>query len=316
MSLTIDYDSVDFPAGGPVSNGYGTLKTSWNELLWSALTVGRPNTSYVFAYGDPSYYEALFRLSLIRMALEQSGPGGRRFRRTQAARMLDPTEKGAINYFLGLAVSKLFAARLLSVPWVLHLDVFATQLKKELASRSRPDLIGQDLNGDWLALECKGRISPPDGAAKLKAKEQAKRVTKVGGVAPTWNVGAVTYFRSDTLTFWWRDPPSGHPGRIMVDPYEEMWRFHYSQVLGLVVGDPESVGQMLNHEVRIRVEEADIEVGIHPVILPLLLHGKWDEARHEAVNNRFPEPYQRDGLAVVAGPSWLHRYQHVDGRRG
>src|SRR5512135_2066178 len=102
MPLRIDYDSDGFPPGSPVQNWPNTLDTSWNDVLWSAVTVGRPNRAYVFRGGLPSQYEALFRWSLVRMALEQSSTAATRLRRTEAARTLDPSEKGAVSYFLGL----------------------------------------------------------------------------------------------------------------------------------------------------------------------------------------------------------------------
>ena len=69
MSLMIPYDSQDFPSAYGI--GSGNLTTSWDDLLWAGLTVGRPNTAYVFQHGEASFYEALFRLSLIRMTVEQ-----------------------------------------------------------------------------------------------------------------------------------------------------------------------------------------------------------------------------------------------------
>ena len=112
-SLRIDYESEGFPSGGRVANRLGTLPISWSEILWAAVTVGRPNRQYVFRHGLASQYEALFRWSLVRMTLEQSGLAAYRLRRTDAARTLDPSEKGAVNYFLGLAICKLFAEKLL-----------------------------------------------------------------------------------------------------------------------------------------------------------------------------------------------------------
>ena len=70
MNLAIDYQSEGFAAGAPVPNVRGVLRTSWDELLWAAITVGRPNRHYVFKHGRSSGYEALFRWSLVRMALE------------------------------------------------------------------------------------------------------------------------------------------------------------------------------------------------------------------------------------------------------
>ena len=139
MSFMIPYESQDFPSTYGI--GSGNLSTSWDDLLWAALTVGRPNTAYVFRHGDASLYEALFRLSLIRMAVEQDCVG--ELNRTTAFAALDPTEKGAVSYFLGMAVCKLFAAKLLHAPWLLHLDVFRDSLNPLLLGRSRPDLVGR-----------------------------------------------------------------------------------------------------------------------------------------------------------------------------
>src|SRR5262245_45268802 len=107
--LRIPYEAVGFPHS--TTNGPAELSVTWDDLLWAAVTVGRPNRQYVFRHGDASVYEAIFRWSLVRMALEQMGPYGYRLRRTSAARTLDPSEKGAVNYFLGLTICKLFAAK-------------------------------------------------------------------------------------------------------------------------------------------------------------------------------------------------------------
>jgi hypothetical protein len=56
MTLRIDYQSQSFPV--PYNLGSSTFKTSWNELLWAAITIGRPSTYHVFRYGSPSFHEA------------------------------------------------------------------------------------------------------------------------------------------------------------------------------------------------------------------------------------------------------------------
>jgi len=120
--LRIPYESEDFPH--PTRNGSFELAVTWDDILWAAVMVGRPNRHYVFRHGRASHYEALFRLSLVRMALEQAGPNAYRLRRTSAAKTLDPTEKGAVSYFLGMTLCKLFASKLLNTPWLIHLDAF------------------------------------------------------------------------------------------------------------------------------------------------------------------------------------------------
>src|SRR5262245_4589045 len=142
-SLRILYQSESFPSGS-VANGFNDLSVSWDDILWAAVTVGRPYTYYVFGNNEAKTHEARFRLSLTRMALEQSGPAAYRLRSTEVAKKLDPTEKGAVSYFVGMTFCKLFADKLLDTPFVLHLDVFRSQLNPVLIGRSRPDLVGEE----------------------------------------------------------------------------------------------------------------------------------------------------------------------------
>jgi len=174
------------------------------------------------------------------MALEQAGPAARRLRRTDAAITLDPTEKGAVNYFLGMAICKLFAAKLLDAPWLLHLDVFGAQAGAVLRGRSRPDLIGENSAGQWISFESKGRISPPDASTKIKAKAQAIRCASVNRIPVSYHVAGITYFKKDVLQFYWCDPPSGSEAAprnaIRLSMNGDLYRYHY-QTLFELLGD-------------------------------------------------------------------------------
>jgi hypothetical protein len=311
MTLHIDYESDGFPVGCEVTNGPRRLQVSWNDLLWSALTVGRPNRHYVFRHGESSTYEALFRLSLVRLALEQSSPSGRVLRRTNAARSLDPTEKGVVNYFLGMAVAKLFAAECLDVPWMLHLDVFRPRLNAVLSGRSRPDLIGQDRSGKWVALECKGRLSPPSNDAKAKAKRQAQRVVSIGGQQPAMAIGAVTYFRKETLHFYWCDPEPLREVRNAIEvpaPTPEVWNQYYAPARGLFgAARLERRGEAF----WTRLEPADIEIGVHEKVWAALTRGDGSGAR-EAASSLVNVETHSDGLAVRAGDTWLKPFSEEE----
>jgi hypothetical protein len=304
--LRIDYQSVDFPPGVPVPNGYATLDTSWDEILWAALTVGRPNRQAVFQYGDASLYEAILRLSLVRMALEQRGPRGNRLRRTDAARTLDPTEKGAVNYFIGMTICKLFAARLLNAPWMLHLDVFRPALNPVLTGRSRPDLIGQRSSGEWIALECKGRISAPDSTAKQRAKDQASRCVSVQGAPVALHIGGISYLRSDVLQFYWRDPERGRGEPIEVPAQRDAWRYYYGPSFALA-------GPVRKDE---STRALDLRIEVFPAILSLMMSEAWDGAKdwcQEHADVLRGAGFQPDGLRIVAGHSWSEPFKDVVG---
>ncbi len=306
-SLTIPYTSARFPSSCGV--GSGTLNFSWDDLLWAAITIGRPNTAYVFQHGDASTHEALFRLSLVRMALEQV-PLSNRLHRTDAFRALDPTEKGAVSYFLGMAVCKLFASRLLSTPWLLHLDVFRNQLNPTtLGGRSRPDLVGQNASGAWHAFETKGRSSVPSSEDKRKAKAQAQRLVSVGGSACALHIGSFAFFRGDDLEFYWRDPEPEKLEPIEISVKDEDWANYYASALALA---SEPRRGLLSSE----FQGIDLKVEIHPKLRDLLLQGQWAAARSLATELRQQlesDGFHPDGLRVVAGSSWRRRLKAMEG---
>jgi hypothetical protein len=304
--LRIPYETEAFPSG-TVANGSTDLSVAWDDILWAAVTVGRPSRQYVFRHGSASMHEAVFRWSLVRMSLEQSGPRASRLRRTTAARTLDPSEKGAVNYFLGMTFCKLFAAKLLNTPWLLHLDVFRPALNPVLTGRSRPDLVGREQSSArWHAFECKGRISPPDATAKTKAKAQAQRLVSVSGTPCTLHVGAVTYLRGDALNFFWRDPPPENGRGIDVLLSRDSWMHYYAPVLGVVTRTDPGILQR-DEPTLVAVEGADVKVGIHPIIARHLANRQWERAQqaaNEAELDMSGEGYQPDGIKVVAGESW------------
>jgi hypothetical protein len=63
MMLGIPYETEGFPPG-VVANGVAELIVTWGDILWAAVTVGRPNCHHVFRHGAASVYEAVFRWSL------------------------------------------------------------------------------------------------------------------------------------------------------------------------------------------------------------------------------------------------------------
>ena len=302
-SFLIPYTSRDFPPG--IVAGQGYLKADWCDLLWAALTVGRPNTAYVFGHGDASHYEALFRLSLVRMALEER-PLSPWLHRTEAFRSLDPTEKGAVSYFLGMTVCKLFTEMFLDTTWLLHLDVFRDQLDPVLlGGRSRPDLLGEDSIGAWHAFECKGRSSVPNAEERRKAKLQAERLVRVGATNCSLHVGAISYFRQDRLEFHWRDPdPEVNAEEL--EPLElgrlpdNAWRHYYGPALAL----DNAGGTVAMSDTR---AGADVEIEIHPEIRERLMLEDWAGARSLAQRLQpalLEGGFRRDGLKVIAGESW------------
>ena len=110
----IAYKASGFSAPFTSVNGASDLNVSWQFLVWSAITVGRAELFDVTRYGEFSLFEIVYRTAILYANLYVDGTD--RLRQSAAYRGLDPSEKGAISYFLGMTMTKAFAEARLRVP--------------------------------------------------------------------------------------------------------------------------------------------------------------------------------------------------------
>lgn len=211
--MELHYTSHNFPLyRGPNFQGQNILNFTIQELFWSAITVGRANFTDVLRNGIYSQYEIMYRASLLVANLSLNG---QRLVKSSAYEHLDPSEKSAVSYFLGLTFTKLLSAKLLNMPWVMHVDVYRRQFEiggnaiNFRSSRSRPDLIGLDSGRNWIVLESKGRTNGVNLDLLDVAKEQTRKIRRIGGAYPTLRVGVVTHFPYGEVFVDWIDP-EGH----------------------------------------------------------------------------------------------------------
>lgn len=211
-ALQLKYNSYDFPTSYPgLSNGERVLVTELPEFLWAAVTVGRANMMDVLTHGIHSEYEIIYRLSMVLANLTVKG---RHLIKSSAFNRLDPSEKGAISYFLGLTSCKLLSQELLDTPWLLHIDVYAAQFAAAGhafafgSSRKRPDMIGLNMPGRWIVMESKGRTNSLQHSRPLleDGKKQTQNLRLIGNILPILRVAAVTHFTEGNLTVDWADP--------------------------------------------------------------------------------------------------------------
>lgn len=87
-----------------------------------------------------------------------------------------------------------------------------------LIGNSRPDLVGQNVNGDWIAVESKGRTNDLDQVALDCAKEQVENLSTIGGVAPVLRIALLAYFEDGTLACALDDHENRHLYRLINSP--------------------------------------------------------------------------------------------------
>lgn len=242
--MNLIYNSKNFSSTlGPDFQGEKTLQFTVPQLMWAAITVGRANFLDVMSQGVYSHYEILYRAAMIVANLGVDTKNDQLIK-SSAYKSLDPSEKGAVSYFLSLAMTKLIASRLLDIHWLLHVDVYKNQFRREGrpiafgSSRSKPDLIGRHANGNWAVFESKGRTHGLTNETLARAKEQTRNLHRIGNRAPTLRIALATYFMKDTLHLVWEDPDEVDKQRFDIETNEnEFLRYYYNPIRNILVNN-------------------------------------------------------------------------------
>ncbi|HUY32611.1 MAG TPA: hypothetical protein VMV69_07495 [Pirellulales bacterium] len=212
------------------------MSTRWPEIIWSAITVGRSSWAGVIRHGEYSEYEAIYRALMVFANFKEST--NRRIQKTSAYQRLDPSEKGAVSYFFGLAMAKLFAARRFGVPWLMHLGVYHDSLcPVNFNSNLRPDLVGVDFGTRWLVMEAKGRSRKAPSTLMASAKRQTQSLEAIKGVVPSMRTGAITHFPGRDVEVELEDPSGSGKRHFSLDIDEDdLLRRYYRPIERVIDG--------------------------------------------------------------------------------
>ncbi|MBA4159954.1 MAG: hypothetical protein H0X65_21170 [Gemmatimonadetes bacterium] len=240
-----------------------TIDCEWSDILRAAITVGRRNAQAVFAHGQHSVFEANYRAYMVKANLTEDQNA--ELVRTRAYQDLDPTEKGAVSYFLSMGLVKLLCEHFFGVPWLVHLDNFDRDLDPPLGRGSRPDLIGQDANGEWVVVEVKGRSNDLPTALLGDGKLQCTMVQRVEGRIPLLRIVGGVYFKEHKVQTIFRDPDrkEARPSDLKINR-ARLLREYYTPLLDAVErGEDTKVEVHADRRYRVaRFPSLDFELGV------------------------------------------------------
>jgi hypothetical protein len=250
------------------------------------------------------------------------GPADTHLQQSPAYQHLGPAEKSAVSYFLGLTAAKLFAQKLLHVPWLLHLDSYSRDRQAD-HTRKLPDLLGLDKKLTWLVLEAKGRSNWLNQRVVKKAKQQAQTLTRIAGRQPGLQVGFCSYFTGITKTFkvYLVDPPvedkysNGHNLDLTPKTYLSTY---YGLIFEFLTAEYRETATSIthgNHTYRVKnIAEADLRLGLDEQIYALLQSGDKSLSKNlitglSGVTSPSNEDEAQttlghDGVYVQLGDSW------------
>lgn len=316
----VDLKALNFPPAVGVQNGAQRWNLPWNELVWAAVSVGKGSLAHMVQHGQYSMFEIIFRAAMVYANLLEKQDA--RFARSEAYDGLDPSEKGAVSYFLGLALTKAFVAEKLDVPWLMHLDLYRTRFGVNLAPGERPDLFGHDSQGRWIVAESKGRTNTHDKKALAKAKSQASQVIDVGGSPPVLSIGLVASFQKGRLALVADDPPIDEKGeRVSIDVSRAEFRNTYYRPFDeLLATFPIRQERVAGYEVRaVHAVSADLFVGISDQYLEdsAVVLERIGRQQRRALRDAEQNAYLGvDGIYVRLGESWNDELMRLQPQEG
>lgn len=262
--VRVSYEASDFPAADGL-NGFGSMRLTWNEVLWATMTVGKAQPD-VFQHGHYSTADVVHRLSCMYAYFDLDRAG--RIVRSPAFATLDPSEKGIASFYLGMTMAKLYADKVLGIPWLMHISRYAAAWSVRYgASQKRPDLFGCNASGDWAVAEAKGRTRVT-AALVNQMKKQKGSVATINGEAPMYRYGSATRFEGGRLALRVVDPPARRDAReLPIDP--AAWLVdYYTPIIDLL----ETTTEQRSEERIVAgvIPGTDIEVGVPQNILGIV----------------------------------------------
>lgn len=277
--LRIPYEATNFPRVSGL-NRSDDLRLGWVDLLWATITVGKARCD-VLRHGRYSSADFLHRIACMYAYYDISGG---RIVRSPAFSTLDPSEKAIASFYLGMAMAKLYADKVLNIPWLMHISRYeASWAVKYGASAKRPDLFGCNAAGDWAVAEAKGR-DRVTGALVTKMQGQKSSVATINGVAPVHRIGAATRFEGGQLALRVVDPPARRDAQeVPIDPAAWL-RDYYTPIVDLIADSDRQVEE--GYLIGV-IPSTDMSVGISDEIVAWV-----DESRQRPFQR--PKPRRAD----------------------
>ena len=260
----IPYETAGFSGAGSPPTA-GDLDVSMPHLFCAAATVGA--TPVALSAAQRPLIEVCWRIALVAATLDD----GTYWNRSDAYDRLDPSEKRAISYFLGMNQAKLTSEMLLGVSHLVHVDAMLAVLGHPPTNRSRPDLVGFDFATRQMSLsvEAKGRTRGWDRKVVDTAKSQAAALPSVLSTTSSLRVASLAYFQDRV---WWSylEDPEGFGGGVPVTPELVLVSYYLPLVRAVLTDGVVQAENSDNDRFAVLLPDLDMVLGLPRTVLTIL----------------------------------------------
>jgi hypothetical protein len=235
-----------------------------NELAHALFTTGRSPGNQL-SHGNASLWEFMHRVSLVPAYIRRDSR--QRLVRSQLALDLDRSEKVGVSYALGQALTGIFCRKLLSIPFLMHIDRYASRHGLVFgATRKRADLFGYGVTPGWVVAEAKGRSNSMESGLQDKLIAQKRSIVSIDGQPPALALGCVASFPPQTsimrVDAFDPEPTVAEPLTMSVDLDRYMLAYYEPFIVAIDAGEPESDQEPTSLIRSVRFQALGIRIGL------------------------------------------------------
>ncbi|MFZ2273646.1 hypothetical protein [Corynebacterium variabile] len=238
------------------------VSVSLVDILSCAATVGMPTIASTPTNTRP-LTELIWRMGIVSSNIKQT-PHGFRWTRSSAYDRLDPSEKTAVSYFLGMTMAAIACKKLFRYQYIIHVDAILQSKNLPLKGK-RPDFIGIDIFGHQSGLiEAKGRSNGFDQGALDKAKVQVGYTPAISSLGVNERIASEAYFDENNHWSAVIADPTGNDSTINIT-IEELLVIYYDNIVN--AGRATGTWRQRGNNFTFRPPESSIEISIPKVIV-------------------------------------------------
>lgn len=174
------------------------------DLVWAAVSVGKPSASAFHSHGLSSYLDGVGQACTILSVLDTDGTF---FFGSSLQRDQDSTDLAYSSNKTGGVLSKLVASQLFGVRWLFHVSLIEKVVGlPKFSTRKRPDFVGMDAGFKWYIVEAKGNSGPYDPADTAYGKKQTRSLRRINGDLPCLRAVVQSHYCWNVLCAHVEDP--------------------------------------------------------------------------------------------------------------
>lgn len=223
--ILIEYSDFNNHDESKFFDGMTELIFTGEELYESVITCGMP-AFYICSKNVmiDRKVEILYKIYLLNTALEANDAGYLVF--SNKMNYLDSTERGFLNYYVGMFITKLISKKIFNFKYLVHLSIVKRYMSSMFVSRSQPDLIAfNDSDNCYSIFEAKGR-SRLDNRILESAKEQVQAISWVRGSRPSNAIVSAVHPFDGVVKCHLKDPKTKEKNCFDISKIRLIWLYY------------------------------------------------------------------------------------------